>query len=124
MIDHIYLPVTNLEKSLAFYTALLTPLGKGKTWEFKAQAGWPDLWGFGAPRPGFWLRKSKQTLQDLYIAFSALNEGAVNNAYNAALNSGGSDNGKPGLLTHFNPRYYGANVLDPDGYNVEICFKP
>jgi hypothetical protein len=20
--------------------------------------------------------------------------------------------------------YYAANVLDPDGYNVEICYKP
>ena len=24
----------------------------------------------------------------------------------------------------FSDRYYAANVLDPDGYSLEICFKP
>jgi hypothetical protein len=49
---------------------------------------------------------------------------AVNKAYKAALANGGKGNGAPGLRPQFDPRYYAANVLDPDGYNVEICYKP
>jgi hypothetical protein len=58
MIDHIYLPVTDIDRSLEFYGAVLTPLGFAHRWDFKAQAGWPDLYGFGGDSPGFWLKKS------------------------------------------------------------------
>jgi hypothetical protein len=37
----------------------------------------------------------------------------------AAVAAGGRDNGAPGLREHYHPTYYGAFVLDPDGYNVE-----
>ena len=43
----------------------------------------------------------------------------------AALAAGGTDNGVPGLRTHYRPSYYGAFVLDPDGNNVEaVCHRP
>jgi catechol 2,3-dioxygenase-like lactoylglutathione lyase family enzyme len=125
MIDHIYLPVTDLKRSETFYGAMLGPLGKAERWRFKAQAGYPDLAGFGEPGiPGFWLKASKTTCAELYVAFAAKNEAAVNKAYEAALANGGKDNGAPGLRPQWDPRYYAANVLDPDGYNVEICYKP
>ncbi len=57
MIDHIYLPVTDLNRSETFYGAMLCPLGKSERWHFKAQAGYSDLAGFGEPGiPGFWLK--------------------------------------------------------------------
>jgi hypothetical protein len=40
MIDHIYLPVTDLKRSGTFYGAMLGPLGKSERWNFKAQAGY------------------------------------------------------------------------------------
>jgi catechol 2,3-dioxygenase-like lactoylglutathione lyase family enzyme len=119
MIDHIYLPVTDLKRSETFYHAMLGPLGKSERWHFEA------LTGFGEPGiPGFWLKASKTTCAGLYVAFAAKNEAAVNQAYEAALAHGGKDNGAPGLRPQWDPRYYAANVLDPDGYNVEICYKP
>ena len=125
MIDHIYLPVTDLKRSGIFYGGMLGPLGMSERWHFKAQAGYPDLTGFGEPGiPGFWLKASKATCAELYVAFAAKNEAAVNKAYEAALANGGKDNAAPGLRPQFDPRYYAANVLDPDGYNVEICYKP
>jgi hypothetical protein len=30
----------------------------------------------------------------------------------------------PRLRPQFGDRYYAANLLDPDGYSLEICFKP
>src|ERR1700757_4564828 len=86
MIDHIYLPVTDLKRSETFYGAMLGPLGKSESWHFK------DLTGFGEPGiPGFWLKASKTTCAELYVAFAAKNEAAVNNAYDAALANGGKD---------------------------------
>jgi predicted lactoylglutathione lyase len=42
--------------------------------------------------------------------------------YAAAMAAGGTDNGKPGLRPQYSANYYGAFVLDPDGYNIEaVC---
>jgi hypothetical protein len=39
--------------------------------------------------------------------------------------AGGTDEGKPGLRTHYHPNYYGAYVRDPEGTKVCIvCHKP
>ena len=124
MIDHIYLPVTDIDRSLQFYTALLTPLDFAGRWDFKGQDGWPDLYGFGGDRPGFWLKRSTATFPELYVAFTATSKEAVEKAYAAALANGGADNGAPGPRPQFSDRYYAANLLDPDGYSLEICFKP
>jgi hypothetical protein len=32
--------------------------------------------------------------------------------------------GPRGPRPQFSDRYYAANLLDPDGYSLEICFKP
>ena len=43
----------------------------------------------------------------------------------AAPAAGGRDNGEPGVRPNYHPNYYGAFVLDPDGYNIEaVCHKP
>jgi predicted lactoylglutathione lyase len=45
--------------------------------------------------------------------------------HQAALATGGSDNGQPGLREEYHPTYYAAFVLDPDGNNVEaVCHAP
>ena len=123
MIDHIYLPVTNIDRSLRFYEAVLTPLEFGNRWDFRGQGAWPDLYGFGGDSPGFWLRKSSRSVPELYVAFAALSEQAVQDAYHAALSYGGTDSGAPGSRPQFDPRYYAANIFDPDGYSLEINFK-
>jgi hypothetical protein len=37
--------------------------------------------------------------------------------------AGATDNGKPGARLYYDPRYYAANVLDPDGYSLEAAYK-
>jgi catechol 2,3-dioxygenase-like lactoylglutathione lyase family enzyme len=45
--------------------------------------------------------------------------------YEAARAAGARDNGPPGLRLEYNPNYYGAFVLDPDGHNIEaVCQDP
>src|SRR5690349_20882045 len=124
MIDHIYLPVRDIDRSLQFYEALLEPLDLGRRWNFRGRDGWPDLYGFGGDGPGFWLKRSTATCPELYVAFTATSKAAVDNAYTAALANGGADNRPAGPRPQFGDRYYAATLLDPDRYSLEINFKP
>ena len=59
-----------------------------------------------------------------HLAWRASTRAAVDAFYQAAIASGGRDNGPPGLRPHYHPNYYGAFVLDPDGNNVEaVCHE-
>jgi predicted lactoylglutathione lyase len=49
---------------------------------------------------------------------------AVDAAHAAAMAAGATDNGPPAARLYYDPRYYAANVLDPDGYSLEFVFKP
>jgi len=46
----------------------------------------------------------------------------VKDFYDAALASGGKDNGPPGPRPDYGPKYYGGFVLDPEGNNIEATF--
>ena len=50
-------------------------------------------------------------------------EAEVNAFYEAAMTAGATDNGKPGVRLYYDPRYYAANVFDPDGYSLEAVYK-
>ncbi|MET0594759.1 MAG: VOC family protein [Polyangiaceae bacterium] len=121
MIDHIQLKVKNYEKSRQFYARALEPLGYGVEYEDAAakSAGFGtkgaiDLWiGEGTP------------VSKLHIAFRAKDRQAVAKFHAAALASGGSDNGAPGVRADYSPTYYAAFVIDPDGNNLElVCHEP
>ena len=47
----------------------------------------------------------------------------MNAFYKAAMAAGATDNGKPGARLYYDPRYYAANVFDPDGYSLEAVYK-
>ena len=47
MLDHIILTVSDVERSLKFYTAALKPLKIKMSEPYKGTGGHPDLWGFG-----------------------------------------------------------------------------
>jgi catechol 2,3-dioxygenase-like lactoylglutathione lyase family enzyme len=52
-------------------------------------------------------------------AFRAQTRAAVRAFHAAALRSGGTDDGSPGLRPTYDPDYYGAFVRDPDGNRLE-----
>jgi len=37
--------------------------------------------------------------------------------------AGATDHGAPGARLYYDPRYYAANVLDPDGYSLAAVYK-
>jgi hypothetical protein len=52
-----------------------------------------------------------------------LGHNAVDASYEAALKTGGKDNGAPGPRTPYGPNYYGAFVIDPLGNNIEAVHR-
>jgi catechol 2,3-dioxygenase-like lactoylglutathione lyase family enzyme len=127
MIDHVFLPVSDMDRSVAFYSEALTPLGIGYIGEFDGRTGpegHPDLKGFGSGTDFFlWLREGVADRRAAHIGLVATTHDEVDATYAAAMAAGATDNGAPGDRTYYGPRYYAANVLDPDGYSLEFVHK-
>jgi catechol 2,3-dioxygenase-like lactoylglutathione lyase family enzyme len=127
MLDHIFLSVSGLGRSIDFYTAALAPLGIAHQHDYAGRdgpPGHPDLKGFGAKgRVFFWLRQGVVEGRAVHVGFVAAGTAEVDAAYAAAMATGATDNGAPGARLHYDPRYYAANVLDPDGYSLEFVHK-
>lgn len=121
MLDHIGFPVTDFERSKAFYSKVLEPLGYRllKNVDLSDEAGPGGYAGFGEERPQFWIGTGKPIQGRLHVAFIAKDRALVRRFFDAAIAAGGKDNGAPGLRPHYHANYYGAFVLDPDGHNIE-----
>lgn len=119
MIDHISVQVTDLDKSVAFYTKALAALG------YELAHRFPDAAGFGvAGAADFWIGKGSPS-DKLHVAFRAKGRGDVRAFHAAGLAAGGTDNGPPGIREYYHPDYYAAFVRDPDGHNIEaVCHEP
>ena len=124
MIDHIVVTVKDYEKSKAFYTKALAPLGYTLVMEPMPKAGGfgksgkPDLW-IGEGRPTYWGQEHSPSTAPIHIALTAPNRAAVRAFYEAALAAGAKDFGAPGPRPLYHASYFGAFVLDPEGNNLE-----
>lgn len=117
LIDHLHLVVSDIEKSRKFYEAVCYAL---------------DIpWG-QTGSDYFWVdelfvssKDSKSAMGKLtgrvHFAFQAKSKEAVDRFYQYGCESGGTDNGKPGIRP-YHPGYYAAFVTDPDGNNVEAVY--
>ena len=135
VLDHINLRVADYDRSKQFYVAALMPLGFKLAMEGASGAGFSK--GY---IPSFWIKAGVPPAsgpsappfpQDgcagpyLHVAFASETRAAVDAFHRAALAAGGRDNGGPALRTEYHANYYGAFILDPDGYNIEaVCHKP
>ena len=124
MIAHIGLIVSDIEHSKKFYTAALAPIGIQMIREYRVTPTRPAASaGFGEPpRADLWLYQGDPGKVTTHIAFQVGKRALVDAFYAAAIAAGGRDNGKPGPRPQYSANYYGAFVLDPDGYNVDaVC---
>lgn len=134
MLDHISIRVANYDRSKKFYAEVLAPLGYTLAMENDSGAGFRK--GF---IPSFWIKQgepvnlaTRAEAHELagcggvavHVAFASDDRNTVDAFYRAAMAAGAQDNGPPGLRPEYHPNYYGAFVLDPDGYNIEaVCHK-
>lgn len=127
MLDHVFISVSDIERSITFYEKALAPLGIVHAVDYdgsRGSPGHPDLKGFGAGgRVFFWLRKGSVDGRAAHVGFSAKNKLAVDAAFTAAMDAGATEIHVPGAQFHYDPRYYAAQVRDPDGYSLEFVYK-
>ena len=120
-LDHLNLYVSDVPRSRKFYENLLPPNGMPVNRDFGEIAV-----GFGSQNyAAFALVRQKDPIQSTHIAFRLETRDEVDSVYASAIESGGIDNGSPGLRPHYHEHYYAGFVLDPDGHNLEfVCHNP
>ena len=111
MLDHVAIPVRDLEASRKFYEPLFEGLGAKVVMEF------PGLTIFGTDEGMVALRESEE-FAPIHVAFKADRSG-VDSFHETALAAGASDNGPPGVGATSHENYYAAFVIDSDGHNIE-----
>ncbi len=123
MLNHISIGARDLKRAKAFYDAVLKPLG------YTCLSPSDGALGYGDTAAAFWVYTSKSPVpadeaSGLHICFTAPTRKSVDAFHAAALGAGGRDNGKPGIRADYDPSYYAAFVVDPDGYRIEAyCDK-
>ena len=129
-IDHTGIGVSDIERSAAFYDAVLAALGLRPviriTKAFEPADATSDLGGvgYGMAYPVFWIDVFHPHSAKQHTAFRARSREEVQAFHAAALSHGGEDNGAPGLREGgYPPGYYAAFVFDPDGNNVEAVIR-
>ena len=99
MLDHVFVTVKDLDRSIAFYEAALKPLGIVHAVDYNGKdgpEGHPDLKGFGRDgRVFFWLRQGTADARSAHIGFVAKGEAEVNAFYDAAMGADAADNVSP-----------------------------
>ncbi len=118
IIAHLTVGTSDFEKAKLFYENVLSCLEYSITFEIDG------LVGFGAKKEGdssFWVSAYSPLSKDLHYCFIAPRRQAVDNFHTKALEFGGKDNGKPGIRK-YQPNYYAAYIIDPDGHRIEaLC---
>jgi len=118
MFDHISIGVRDLARTKRFYDSALAPLGYHCLHEDA------NGLGYGRDAVALWIGATEHPVlpvfaSNLHFCFDAPTRGSIDSFHAAALRSGGTDNGGPGLRLEYNPDYYAAFVVDPDGYRIE-----
>jgi len=127
--SHIFVGVKDFDRAFDFYGKLMEILGT--TLRFcdrkRPWAGWQS---HPEPRPLFLIGEpydgnEHEAGNGQMVAFAVERRSTVDTAYRAALESGGTSEGRPGLRPEYHEHYYAAYIKDPEGNKLCIvCHKP
>jgi catechol 2,3-dioxygenase-like lactoylglutathione lyase family enzyme len=121
MLAHVSIQCADLDRSAAFYDAVLSPLGGARIMTDG------DAIGYGVPpSPTFWIgpQRTGEGFRETHIAFRAPDRAAVRAFVEAARATGAEVLHAPKIWPEYYATYYGGFVRDPDGNNVEaVCLS-
>jgi glyoxylase I family protein len=129
-VHHVDLVVSSIERSLAFYSELLGPLGFHRVSEVEGERG-ESIWYLSGPGTSVGLREAPSESGDYdryriglhHLAFEAVSRSDVDEraawlrAQDVELES------EPQEYTYI-PGYYAVFFYDPDGLKLEIVHVP
>jgi catechol 2,3-dioxygenase-like lactoylglutathione lyase family enzyme len=112
MFDHVTIRATDRRASERFYDTVLAPLGIDRTYQTRSFSEWQDfsLTAADAEQP---------PTRRLHVAFTASSPERVDEFWQAGIDAGYADDGRPGPRPEYGPDYYGGFLLDPDGNSAE-----
>lgn len=126
MFSHIQIGARDLPRMIAFYDAVLAPLGLVRAPDTDdngpAGAGWHRP---GSTWPFFYVQLPFNGLpatwgNGVQVSFAAGSQARVREAWNAAMAQGAVNEGEPGIRPQYAADYYGAYCRDPEGN--KLCF--
>jgi catechol 2,3-dioxygenase-like lactoylglutathione lyase family enzyme len=116
MLHYAAVKVADLERSGAFYDSILAPLG----WRRQEAPANSVSWGLIKPEFYITLDDSQRPGYGL-ISFPAKSIPAVKASFEQGSAKGGEPSAEPGAAPAFGPGNYACRLIDPDGYEVEVC---
>jgi glyoxylase I family protein len=132
-VDHLDLVVTDLERSLAFYTELLGPLGFTRTTEIEGERGESVVYIGGTGGPSVSLREAQSHAHEApydryavgihHLAFVASSRDQVDERA-AWLRERSAEIESEPRQYDYTPGYYAVFFYDPDGIKLEIVHRP
>jgi glyoxylase I family protein len=129
-VHHVFLNVSNLARSRAFYAALMPRLGYPAIWEYEnaSAVGWLGAGG------SFWIKQadarhagdtfSKDRVGLCEVAFRAERRDQVDALSRDLPNFGGRLLDAPREYPEYVPGYYAVFFADPDGIKLELVHIP
>ena len=133
MIDHLSIIVGDIERSRAFYDAVMPTLGHERLMDIEEADFVASGYGpAGSHEPGFWIGLGHDAPgggapapEGQHIAFASAGRAPVDAFHAAGLAAGGQDNGPPGIRAQYHENYYACFLIDPDGHHIEaVCHLP
>ena len=129
MFSHTFIGVSQFDRALAFYRALMPVLGIAERFcdATRPWAGWQSEPG---PRPLLLIgvpsdAQPHQPGNGQMTALLAASRDIVDRAHAVALASGGVCEGAPGPRPEYHPHYYGAYFRDTEGNKLcVVCHTP
>lgn len=123
MLNHVSIGARDIARAKRFYDAALAPLG------YRCLSDSPTSLGYGRDSVAFWINQTDRPVpadaaSGLHFCFDAPDRASVEAFHAAATKHGGKDNGAAGVREDYDPHYFAAFAIDPDGYRVEAyCGK-
>ncbi len=114
MFDHVTIRAGDRAASVRFYNTVLQTLGVDESYRTNTISEWQDFLVTGADAEHLVTRR-------LHVGFVAPDRDRVDQFWQAGVDAGYRDDGKPGPRPEYGEDYYGGFLLDPDGNSAEAC---
>jgi catechol 2,3-dioxygenase-like lactoylglutathione lyase family enzyme len=128
-LHHLDLAVGDVERSVAFYLALLGPLGLRELVRYPTYRGTEDVVYLGVDRPVLGFRAADGGVHRYYdvglehFAFNVDTLEELNSVYDRCLELGANVHFPP-EEDRDEPGYWALFVFDPDGFRLEVVYWP